>query len=58
MWELWVKFYLGQNEDCSPEGSTSDSCEKLLQSGVILVKGKFNAIKHLFLKRFSAGYEE
>ena len=20
MWELWVKFYLGQNEDCSPGG--------------------------------------
>ena len=26
-WELWVKFYLGQNEDCRPGGSTSDSSE-------------------------------
>ena len=25
------KFYLGQNEDCSPRDSTSDSSEKLLQ---------------------------
>ena len=24
-WELRVKFHLGQNEDCSPGGSTSDS---------------------------------
>ena len=21
-WELWVKFYLGQNEDCSPEAAS------------------------------------
>ena len=33
MWELWVKFYLGQNEDCSLGDSTSDSSEKLLQRG-------------------------
>ena len=26
-WELWVKFYLEQNEDCSPGGSISDNCE-------------------------------
>ena len=32
-WELCVKFYLGQNEDCSPGGSISDSSERLLQSG-------------------------
>ena len=30
-WELWIKFYLGQNEDYSPGDSTSDSSEKLLQ---------------------------
>ena len=40
--ELQVKFYLGQNEDCSPGDSTSDSSEKLLLRGnigiVILVK--------------------
>ena len=26
-----VKFYLGQNEDCSPGDSVSDSSEKLLE---------------------------
>ena len=29
--ELRVKFYLGQNEACSPGDSTSDSSERLLQ---------------------------
>ena len=29
--ELQVKFYLGQNEACSPGDSTSDSSERLLQ---------------------------
>ena len=33
MWELQVKFYLGQNEDYSPGGNISDSSEKLLQRG-------------------------
>ena len=33
-WELWVKFYLGQNEDCSQGDSTLDSPERLLQRGV------------------------
>ena len=58
-------FYLGQNEDCSPGDSTSDSSEKLLQKGSrgrsiykILVKGEFRAIKHSFYKRFSASHEE
>lgn len=32
-WELWVKFYLGQNEDCSPGDSISESSEKLLRRG-------------------------
>ena len=32
-WELWVKFYWGQNEDGSPGGSISYSSERLLQSG-------------------------
>ena len=63
--ELQVKFYLGQNEDCSLGDSTSDSSEKLLQrcSGgksiyKILVKGEFNTIKHSFHERFSASHEE
>ena len=45
-WELWVKFYLGQNEDCSSEGSISESSERLLQRSSgrktiykVLVKG-------------------
>jgi len=57
--ELPVKFYLGQSEDCSPEGSISDSSERLLQKGSggrsiykVLVKGEFNTIKHSFYKRF------
>ena len=65
VWELWVEFYLGQNEDCSPGDSMSDSSERLLQrvSGGrlihrILVKGEFNEIKHLFYKRFSASHKE
>ena len=61
-----VKFYLGQNEDYSLEDSISDSSEKLLQRGsggrrsiyMILVKGEFNSVKHLFYKKFSANYEE
>ena len=64
-WELWVKFYLGQNEDCSLGGSPSDSSERLLQRGrgeqsvyKILVKGEFSAIKCLLCKRFSASYED
>ena len=31
MWELWVKFYLGQNEDYSLGDSVSDRSEELLQ---------------------------
>ena len=49
MCELWVKFYLGQNEDCSLGDGTLESSEKLLQRGsgeghsgdVILVKGEY-----------------
>ena len=33
MQELRVKFYLGQNEDCSLGDSTSDSSETLRQRG-------------------------
>ena len=48
-----------QNEDCSLGGSTSDSFERLLQSGngrksiyKVLVKGEFSTMKHSFYKRF------
>ena len=33
-WELWVEFYLGENEDCSQGGSTSDNSETLLEEVV------------------------
>ena len=63
-WELWVKFYWGQNEDCSPGGSISDSSERLLQSGSggksiynVLVKGEFNIMKHSIYKRFFVSHE-
>ena len=53
-----MKFYLGQNEDCSLGGSISDSSERLLQSGSggrpiykVLVKGEFNTMKHSFYKK-------
>ena len=61
MWELWIKFYLGQNEDCSLGDSTSDSSEKLLQRGS--GKGLYicdfgeegiHATKHMFFQKFSA----
>ena len=56
---------MGENEDSSPGDSISDSSERLLKKGSggrsiyrILVKGEFNAIKHLLYKRFSAHPEE
>ena len=49
---------MGENEDCNPGGSISDSSERLLLSGrggksiyKILVKGEFSAMKHSFYKR-------
>ena len=64
-WELQVKFYWGQNKNCSLGDSTSNSSERLLQrdNGVrsiykILVKGMFSAIKFLLYKRFSASHKE
>ena len=54
-WELWVKLYMGQNGDCSPGESTSDSSKKLLQiskgeSNCIwnFDEGVIHAIKHIF----------
>jgi len=59
MHNLRAEVYLGQNEDCSLEESTSDSSEKLLQRSTrgrsiyrILVKGEFNAINIYFTKGF------
>ena len=55
MWELWVKFYLGQYEDSSLWDSTSDSSENQLQRGrgkgqhiCGFGEGGVHAIKHRF----------
>ena len=60
-WELQVKFYLGQNEKCSPGDSTSDSSEKLLQSGrwegqyiCGFGEGRICATKHIVFQKVSA----
>ena len=52
-WELWRKFYLGQNENYSPGDGISDSSKKLLQRGkgegsiyVNLVKGGIHVIMY------------
>ena len=57
--------YLGQNVDCSPGGSISDSSETLLQRGCggrsiykVLVKGEFNTMKHSFYKRVFVSHED
>ena len=64
-WELWVKFYLGQNEDCSPGDGIPDSSGKLLRGGgekvriyVILVKGVYMQLSIYFLQKVSPSYEE
>ena len=52
MWEFWVRFCLGQNEDYGLGGSISDSSEKWgrgkVSINVILVKGEGHRIKHTF----------
>ena len=60
MWELQIKFYVGQNEDYSLGDSTSDSSEKLLQ--ISRAEGQhmkdfgeweIHAIKHIFSQKVS-----
>ena len=50
-WELWVKFYLGQNENYNPGDRTSDNSEELLQRRESKIKftlyGKSGKIKIL-----------
>ena len=60
-----MKFYLGQNEDCSSGGSISDNSESLLQTGSgrktiykALVKWQFNNMKHSFDKRLFVSFED
>ena len=59
---LWVKFYLGQYEDCSLGASTSDSFENLLQRSrgedsiyVILIKGEYMQLIMFIFYEVSAG---
>ena len=59
MWELWVKFYLGQNEDYSPGGSITDTSQKVPWRGsrevsifVILGKRGVPKINHIYCRRF------
>ena len=61
MQESRVKFYLGQNEDCSLGDSTSDSSEALRQRGSgegqetrDFSDGGMHAVEHLFFQRISA----
>ena len=57
-----MKFYLGQNEDCSPGDSTSDSSEKQLRalkqwaghSRRDFGEGRAHMIKHIFFQKVSA----
>ena len=57
---MWVKFHLGQNEDCSLGDSNSDSSEKRLQRG----RGEGQYIRDFgegspyFLQKVSASHEE
>ena len=60
-----VKFYWGQNEDCSQRGSNSDNSGILLQRSSrrrsiykVLVKAEFSTIKHSFYKRLFASHED
>ena len=61
---MQVKFYLGQNEDCSPGDSTAGSSERLLQRGTRKCHlgegrgGGFSTIKPLLYKRFSSSHKE
>ena len=59
IWELQAKYYLGENEDCSLEGSISYSSERLFQSCsggrsiyTVLLKGEFGTMRHVFTKGF------
>ena len=52
MWDLWVKLYLGENEDSGQRGSISDTSEKLLQKGM----GRDEVSKHvIFIRRAGGG---
>ena len=66
---MWVKFYLGQNEDDSLGDSISGSSEELLQrkgrSELYMILGKaggggggVHAVRHTFWEMLAASHEE
>ena len=62
-WELQVKFYLGQNEDCIPEESTSDSSERLLKRGrgkgqyvCDFGEGGIQTMEYIFFQKVSTSF--
>ena len=65
MWVLRVKFYLRQNENCSPGDSISDSSEKVLQRSRVkgqcicdFGEGGIHTIEHIFFQKLSASHEK
>ena len=49
--DLGVNFYLGQNEDCSLGGGTSDSSERLLQKGSqVKTSSSFKVLLHTYFQ--------
>ena len=67
MWELWVKLYLGWDEDYSLRAGTSESSEKLLQRGWrrgrsiymrFWWRGSSCYQALIFAKKFSASHKE
>ena len=64
-WELWVKFYWGQNEDCSLGDSIPGSSERFLQRGTgrrsiyeILMKGRVLCNQMLILQKVFCWLQE
>ena len=65
MWELWVKIYLGQNEDYSLGDNISDSSEKLLPRGkrersvyMWFWWKAICALKHILQQRLAANHSK
>ena len=66
MWELLVKFYLGQNEKCRylSEIALRDHSKEAVMEGQYRrlcwrrSSVQFSSIKHAFYKRFSASHQE
>ena len=56
---MQIKFYWGQNEDFRLEDSISESSEVVGKVNIYdISEGEFNAVKHLFYKRFFVSHED